>query len=579
MQLKRSDVVFMGPSGPEVCKEYMATVVSWGGRPWGTTEGALKHFNDRARAIRGLGIKYLPGAAFRTASAGAIDHDPEGFKDSICYSLHGEPILVPWLWDHEHKGHPAYWFCTNAPGYRDYLRAQMKDAFAAGAEGLHIDDYGGTFGSRWAGGGCFCRHCLAAFREHLKEHGDAGVLAALGIDDLDAFDYGQFLRDRGVTDEQYKKEGAWNPEKVPLSHEYEGFQLKAATEWVAEYRRYCEGIAGHALALCVNSAVSGPDNLVIAQHLTFFSGEVHHEAEEGKVSLAPVWTFKLGDAVELPMACTGAGWDWAYVNEHNKPGLVRTWIAQAYAFGHFFMPPVHQWCYTKEKGTHWWEPDPKEFSYLTRFIRENAELFDDYESVAQVGLVYSNAGFRQWKRKTTIEACRELAEMNVPFRVVAAGDKWIPQRLDAGELGKLRAVIVADDLFLDAEQQAALDAVKSRVVRWPDEKDRLQELAPPAAVVDGAEQVTVVPRVKPDDPAAPVVVHLCNRNYDLESDAMVVQRDFRVWLAGSLLGRGVSKATLHAPGAGPVDLDFRATGGGVEVTVPELDLWGIVVLE
>jgi hypothetical protein len=41
---------------------------------------------------------------------------------------------------------------------------------------------------------------------------------------------------------------------------------------------------------------------------------------------------------------------------------------------------------------------------------------------------------------------------------------WIPQRLDAAEVGKLRAVVVADELFPDAEQQALLDASGSNPV-------------------------------------------------------------------------------------------------------------------
>ncbi len=50
-------------------------------------------------------------------------------------------------------------------------------------------DYEGIFAARWAGGGCFCRHCVAAFRKHLTEQGDPDVLADLGIEDLDALDF------------------------------------------------------------------------------------------------------------------------------------------------------------------------------------------------------------------------------------------------------------------------------------------------------------------------------------------------------------------------------------------------------
>lgn len=576
VSVKRSDVVFMGRSSVEVYKQYGTTVVSWGGRPWGDSEGALKGFLERVTETRELGIRYLPGAAFRTAFAGMIDYDPE-FEDSICRSLEGEPILVPWLWDHEHKGHPAYWFCTNAPRYRDYLKHQIEKAFLGGAEGLHIDDYAGTVGTRWAGGGCFCRHCMAAFREHLKQKVSRAQLDELGIASPDDFDYGQFLRSRGVTAADFKGYAAWYPERIPLSHEFLGFQKRAATQWVAEYRKWAEGVAGHPLALCVNSAVSGPDNLLIAPVLTFFSGEVGHDAPDGQVSANPVWSFKLGDAVNRPVACTAAGWDWAFVNEHGKPGLVRTWIAQAYAFGHQFMPPVRQWCYTKEKGTHWWEPSPEEFAYLCRFVREHAELFDDYDAVAHVGLLYSNSAFRRHKREA-MDACKDLALMNVPFRLVLAGDEWMDERLELGDLESLKALVVTEPTFLDEGQQAVLDRVKGLTAVWPDE-ERLFQLLRRDITVEGASNVTVVPRWKAADPQAPFVCHLVNRNYVLDTDSMAVQRDFTLTLARSLFGAEIGSAALYAPRKQPVELGVRQVAGGTEIIIPELDLWAVLTLQ
>jgi len=163
--IRRSDVVFMGNKGVEVTRAYGGTVVSWGGRPWADNKKALAAHHTRVQAIRALGVRYCPGAAFRTAFKGMIDFAPKDFMDSVCRTLDGKPILVPWLWDHKQKdGHPAYWFCTNAPGYRAYLKHQVKLCMSTPAEGLHIDDYAGTAGTEWRGG-CFCRHCMAAFRE------------------------------------------------------------------------------------------------------------------------------------------------------------------------------------------------------------------------------------------------------------------------------------------------------------------------------------------------------------------------------------------------------------------------------
>jgi len=576
MDLRRSDVVFMGYSEPEVCRQYGATVISWGSRPWRDDEGSINWFQKRVKEAHALGIRYLPGAAFRTAFAQMIDYEPN-FEDAICRSLEGKPILVPWLWDHEHKGHPAYWFCTNSPAYRDYLKHQMKNAFLIDVEGLHIDDYAGTSGTRWAGGGCFCRHCVAAFREHLKENVPREKLAELGIESLDAFDYGQFLRDSGVTAEQYKREAAWHPERLPLSHEYENFQRRRSTEWVAQYRRWAEEQAGHRLALCVNSGVSGGDSLLIAPFVTFFSGEVGHEAESGQVSPKPVWSFKLGDAVGRPVACTGAGWDWAFVNEQNKPGLVRTWIAQAYAFGHQFMPPVHQWCYTKEKGSHWYDAPPEELAYVCRFVRENAGLFDGYDAVAHVGLLYSNAASRRWQQQAA-DACAELVLMNVPFRLVLAGDDQMDARLESEDLKDLKALVVSEPLYLDADQQAVLDGAKDVTVEWK-EGDWASDSLPRYVTVEGASNVTAVPRAESGDVSAPFVCHLVNRNYVLESDSMAVQRDFAVILSDSLFGAGIAGATLHAPRNAPVTLKAERVDAGTRIIVPELDLWAVLELE
>jgi len=577
MGIKRSDVVFMGARSPEIYQEYGTTVVSWGGRPWSASDAAFEQYRRRVEAAHKLGIRYLPGAAFRTAFAGMIDFAPEDFMDSVCRTLDGGPITVPWLWDHKHKGQPAYWFCTNAPRYRQYLKRQMRRAFEIDVEGLHIDDYAGTAGTHWAGGGCFCPHCMAAFRAYLRQNVPPQELTEAGVASLDGFDYGEFLRARGIDAEQFRKYAGWYPERIPLSHRFLEFQLRASTAWVAEYRKWAEQLEGHPLMLCVNSGVSSPENLMIAPVVTFFSGEVRHDAEKGEVSFSPVWSFKLGDALGRPVACTAMGWDWAFVNANNKPGLVRTWIAQAYAFGHQFMPPVRQWCYTKEKGTHWWEPPPEEFAYLYRFIRQHADLFDGYDAVARVGLLYSNAALRRHRRGAQ-QACLELAELNVPFRLLMAGDDWLDERLEPDDLAGLKAIVVTEPAFLDAKQQAVLDAAKDKVVTWPD-RDRLFELAPPPLRLEGAEKVTLVPRARSDRPDGPFICHLVNRNYSLDADAVAPQKNFSLLVSDELFGRAIRTATLYAPRREPVGLTVGRQGDVARITIPELELWAVVALQ
>ena len=82
---------------------------------------------------------------FLTESAASIDFSPD-FLDAACRNFEGKPFVVPWLWDHKHKGQSAWWWCTNSPLYRKYLEQRLAEVMKAQPDGLHIDDYRGTSG-------------------------------------------------------------------------------------------------------------------------------------------------------------------------------------------------------------------------------------------------------------------------------------------------------------------------------------------------------------------------------------------------------------------------------------------------
>ena len=386
-----------------------------------------------------------------------------------------------------------------------------------------------------------------------------------GIESLDGFDYGVFLRDSGIDTETYRKRVE---NDLPLGREYLTFQYTSASAFVDEVRKYAENLVKHPLMLSVNSAANGAKSLVIADKLTYFCGEVDRDAEEREFATKPILVFKLGDALDRPQVSTASGQDWAYCMEHDLTGLVRTWVAQSYAYGHQLMAPVKQWAYTKEKGTHWWETDPDDFTDLYQFIRANAALFDDHDAIADVGLVYSNANFRRYQRQAAKVAV-ELAHANVPFRLLLAGDDWLPNRITAKDVADLKAIIVTEPLDLDAEQQTVLDAAADRVISL----DRLPGMLAPQVTVTGADNVTVIPRATADGRYA---IHLVNRNYDGESDAMIAQTEFTVSLSTSLFDGEPNSATLHAPGAEPVALALTKSPDAIDLRIPTLDLWAII---
>ena len=419
---------------------------------------------------------------------------------------------------------------------------------------------------------------MEGFRKYLAAQVSSEKLAALGIRDLDRFDYRQFLLDRGVKPDQYNRQRAG----LPLAAEFLEFQVQAADAYVAQYRRRAEQLRGRPLALCLNSGITDAQGLVIAPQVTFFCCEVEHQAAGRKVPLHPVYAYKLADGVDRPVASTAGGWDWAFIKEHNLPGLVRTWIAMSYAFGHHFMAPHYQWCYTQEKGTHWYRGPTEDYAYLYQFVRRNARLLDDYRAAAAVAVVYDHAA-RRTGMGDIEPICTALAERNVPFTVVVAGDDRLSYRLDDVRLGKYQAVIVASDFArspLDVPQRKVLDKVKAagRLVVWPDDKS-LARLVPPPVVVEGGAEVLAVLRANAKDRAAPAVLHLLNRRCDKQKDAVVAAENLTLRMRGDLFaGRKFTKAVLHSPKSEPAALALRASGETVAITVPRLDLWAILEL-
>jgi len=563
--IRRSDVVFMYDN-PKLYETYGCTALGWAGR---ADAGHIARAH--AKGVR----QFSCSVGFLTEFRRVIDFSDD-YLDAACRNFAGKPFIVPWLWDHKHKGQPAWWWCTNSPLYRKYLDARLVEVMKAKPDGLHIDDYRGTSGCVTWLSGCFCRHCLAGFRKYLAEHVAKDKLTALGIKDLGSFDYRKFLLARGVTPADYKKRRS----RLPLAKEFHHFHVMAATQVVAEYYRRAKALRGAELSLSVNSGLGDPQAIVIAPHLSYFCCEVGHGAATRRVPDGPVSIYKLADGLNRPVASTASGHDWAFIAENKLPGLVRTWTALSYAFGHTLMAPHRQWCYTKAKGTHWYAGPTEAYAPLHRFIRTNAALLDDYEAVAPVAVIYDNAARRAGRGRIRV-ICTDLARANVPFRVLVAGDDWLAYRLKATDLAGARAVVAPKGVQLNGDQGKLLDraAQQGKLVPWPD-KAALEKLIGTPVAVKGAKGVWAVPRAVPGDQSRPVVIHLLNRNYDKDADAMVVQKNLTLRLSRDLFaGRKFTAATAHAPKAKPVKLTVASDAKTTTIAIPSLELWTMIELK
>lgn len=586
--IKRSDVVMTVVHSVDVYRQYKATFLAWGFLPQVSGMSEQVPMGEQVRIecwhhwineAHSVGMRFQGRVELDAGWQIMIDFDPN-FMDSVCRNLDGEPVTTPWFWDMTYQGHPAYYFCTNSPGFRACLKHQVQQVLSGGPDVLMIDSQTSTAAVTRMGG-CFCHWCMEGFRKYLAGHADKQTLARYGIDSLDGFDYGAFLRVRGVTWQQFaEKLKAWPP-VIPLTQQYLSFQYTQAKQWVTELHRYAGREAGSPIPLSVSdNSWLLPNDLFAVALASHLCCEWSFEASSGKLPCQAIFAFKLADALNKRVMATGQPQqDWATINKNNAPGLVRCWIALTYALGHNFMVPPRMWSITLQdegRGTHWYQSKPGDFELLYHFIRAHADLFDGYESVAHVGVLYSNMAFRRGSAGARDE-CIDLVLDNVPVQVVIAGDDWMPERLELSDLEDLDALVVTEPTYLDTAQKAVLDAVANRVVVWPD-REKLFSLLPRQIEICGATNVTVIPRAKKDDAQASFVCHLVNRNYQADHDAMAVQKNFTLRISPSLFGSMIDRVILHTPGKDSVELVCKMVGDAAEITVPELDLWAVLEL-
>lgn len=563
--IRHSDVVFMYDN-PEMYEVYGCTVLGWAG-----SQSA-----ERIRLAHERGVRlFAVSIGFRTEFARMIDFTPQ-FMEATCRNFAGEPFIVPWLWDHKHKGQPAWWFCTNSPLYREYLYSRLRQVIDAGTDALHIDDYTGTAGAVTWLDACFCPACMEGFRQYLQAHLSEERKKELDLGDLATFDYRRYLSEKGITPQRYRAERP----RLPLAAEFLDFHVKAATHFVAEFRRRASEWKGSHMPLAVNSSLSNPMNLAITPHLDYFCSEVDHQSAKREVPLYPIYVYKLADALGKPVTSTASGQDWADIAENKLPGLVRTWIALSYAFGHNFMAPHRQWCYTKEKGTHWYSGPPDEYAPLYRFVRNCAAFLDDFEPVAKVAVVYDNHSQRQGRGPIT-GICTALAEANVPFAILVEGDDWLlGYQLDEEMLRPYAAVVIPEGIQPSARLAAVLERLgaSGNVVRWSS-REQVRQFANRWVTVEPADELLVSVRQKAD--AKALAVHLVNRQYEASRDGMIPSEQVQLWLASELLPgspQAVKCAVFHAPGEQPREVPVIATNAGVRIEVGEVVLWAIGVL-
>jgi len=571
-----SDVVFTNPdynfTSTGIYDEYGTDTIGWGfmALAWGSTD--YSGLANTVQVHHDAGIKFQARIEWDVVWEGMTEiFAPDDYHQAAVRDLDGDPLYFPW-------NPTAFWFCSHQPLFQDYILYQIDLALGIDPDSLMFDSQTST-PITYSNGGCFCDRCMADFRDWLDANYTSSELAAMGIADIASFNYHDFLVDAGYDRRSYNSQCRNWPNTIPLSNEYRLFQLQWLNVYMQELVDYARR-EKPGLMTSTSSPIWDPyfegGRLLYLPQMDFYTSECTHRANRRAVADEMFPVYKIADALDRPIVTTAQpSPDWWTMWSENRVNLCRTWIAQAYAHGALFMVPISMWAY-QGATQRWYESSPGDYDYIYQFIDDNPNLFDGYEPVAHIGLLYVHTAYRN-NVAEVFDVCAEMTNANIPFKLLVAGDDWWPRYLDETEVQSLDAVVTTADVgYLDPVQQAALDTVSEKTVQWPDAAGLFDLL--PREITVGASNVIALPRANLDATTAPFICHLLNRNYVSANDTMTVQEDFDVTLADSLYGSPIVGATYFEPGELPVALPIQSSAGSVTVTVPHLELWGILEL-
>ena len=454
----------------------------------------------------------------------------------------------------------------------------MEAAVRTNVDSLHLDGALCTLCSLWnprTGLGCFCDDVVGSFNDYLQQNYSPLELTDLGVEDLQTFHYRRHLQQLYPEFRDYEK--AFHSGTIPLMDKYRSHQFQLISDLYRELiARFRQRTGKHmALGANLNSVRFNMLPPVVAVDYLYC------EMRYTETSDYEVMAFKIAEALDKPFSAFADGRSIRAIRKERIPNLLKRWIGLTYGMGaNFGIPSLRALRLSKEELA---DLRFDRSSYIRYFsmIHAHPELFDGYEPFGQVAVLFSNR--QQWHEPLLgfNEFCRKMLDTNYQFNLVIAGDDRLKCQLRAEALDDYEAIIVAGDPRLDAAQQAALATAGDRVRYLPlkahteNIRNAMSDIRP-AVGIPADIPVWALTRIHPESDRnveKPIVIHLVNRQFDKKNNRHIPIGQFQIELNPRLLhGGSPSSVELITPERGFVPCRIV----GTSVTVPALDVWGIL---
>lgn len=585
--MKNSDVAFLHVASPvEKYDEYGGPkVVTW------DSGWQAKHVS----LTRDHGVRDSPAASMGVVSYSQISAGTP-LAEAIARDLWGNEII-----EKDNPNFPNGWqarLCIRYSAFEDYVKDYVKRRiYDVGAREALMDEPSGYNGGAVCyrnDAGCYCDRCNNGFREWLRSRYTTEALVGMGISNIDTFDYRALLRP--LAPDLATFQSKFDAGQLPHIKHFIRFQQEPA-------RQFFKNVRDHMLGIDPSFRISS-NTFDMHQELFYLAEENNSDFHGAEMELFLRWPdqfgkfmgrLKIADGLDIRIVTSGAFWNWEWARDQSHQAIETTKavLAGMYASGHqLVVPMLYRWIEPQYCGS---MPD---FAPYYRFVRQNAQLFDDYQPVEQVGLILDNSVYGLHTGDSVFKAdfeaiCQALLDNRIPYGVAVGADGLFHRReFTRQELtDRFRYLVEPRNTALSGAQFTAVAGLKAegKVHVW--DAGGMSSLLPKIQswVSCDKARVWALPRRHATDPGAPVIVHLLNRNIVQaawpvgSTDVITPQAQVTIGLDKALWGaqQRVSRVTAFEgrEGGSVEELAVGTTGDGISVIVPQLAIWTILRVE
>mgnify|MGYP007046915156 CR=1 FL=1 len=474
------------------------------------------------------------------AEAELLEERPE-LVEALSRDVFGNISRVPWYdWLEE----PVSTLSIAHPVFQDYLVEQGREAVAAGADGLFIDEIqtSALLVSLEEFGAGFAPVEVAAF---LEASGHAT------FEDYAAVELG-LTPEGGLPAFLASTDAAQANERAALYARYRAFQEEhafAAMSAVVARIRADATAEGSSIAVGANLAGLGaltdwsPLTAPIWQDSMDFI-VFEHDPPTLQAAFAPY--YQLGKATLPGMVAAMPGLTLS--DTLNAGGGHAGWLQMAYAEALAYEGNWAVSYWTEEMG---WATNallPEGLRASMRFVTDHKDLFDGARPPQAVGLRYPNAEVLADPsvHAAWVATAEALLAAHVPFDVLYSGDaRFVATEPDVAPY----ALVLAPGDPVPADAPGAIET---------------------------ADLVFATSYLRDGQPGP--VLHLVNRGYDEATDAVPRITELSVSLPADVGWPATGEARVLAPGTDDRSISWTLDGGRLRLTVPQLDSWAVVVI-